>query len=432
MTVTWGDVHVGDDLRGSDAAVWTVAGREPGPRWAAAGAFDHFTMRHPDGREHRATKHLIDLAPVVRGADHTDLAHAWQNLTDAGFRLTLMGESIVTDQFGDPAKRGKGSTRDDGIEFDQYGRYLMPHPETGVVQPWTRVTTLTKTLSDTYGLTQWAKRNVAKGMSIRPDLTALAAALDVEEDKSALGKIVEKAEAAAEADRGANFGSAFHKFAERLDRGESLASLKIPSPLDKDLAAYADALKARALRVLPEYMERVVCIPELGACGTLDRIFGQPSGDTHSAALAIGDFKTNKEESLGYAWMEIAVQEACYANATHIWDGAARQWLPMPAVDKARGLVIHSPIGKGVTNVYGVDLIKGWTLAKAAVMVRAWRKDTYSWLVQPESPESLIRQLISMAADSEALAALWTRHQAVWTDELTALGQQRLAFLENR
>lgn len=429
MTITWSQVHVGDKLRGQDGGTYDVTAREPGDRWALAGAHDAFTMRG-NGREVTVKKKLIDPAPVVERADHSDQAQAWQVLTDGGFRLQPIGESTVTDedQFGAPAARDDES--EGGLIVR--GRYKMPHPDTGEVKSFTRVSNITKILADSFGLERWEKRMVAKGIAIREDLAALAAALDADddEDKGKLDSVVKQAKDAAKAKRGANNGSAFHKFAERHDKGEPLESMSIPKAFAADVNGYVSALKARSLKVIPQYMERTVFVPELEIVGTLDRIVSQPTGPTHSDERAICDLKSGKD--LSYGWMEIAIQQAFYANASHMWDKANKRWEPMPAVDKSRALIAWSPIGVGHTEIYGVDLIKGWKLAKAAMHVRAWRNDTYHWLVAPESPDALVRQLISTAANGEALAALWTRHKAIWTDELTALGKQRLAQLDNR
>lgn len=430
MTVVWDQVHVADVLTGQDGKPYTVTERTPGPRWASAGAYDHFVLRHQDGREVPTTKRLIDPAPMAERADHGADAHAWQALTAGGFQLTMIGESMSADEFGDPAKRGKGKQRDDGIEFDRWDRYVLPHPETGEKQSWTRVTTLAKTLADTYGLNQWEKRMVAKGVGMREDLAALAAAADPEEGKATLERVAQTAKEVAGGSKGANMGTAFHAFAQRHDRGEPLASMGASDALAADVRAYAEALKSRSLRILPEYMERVVCILALNACGTLDRLTAQPSGPTHSDPLAVLDLKSAKDMS--YSWMETAIQQACYANADYMWDGVNKCWIPMPqGIDKSRALIAHSPIGKGVTTVYGVDLVKGWKLAKASLMVRDWRKDTYSWTVAPDDPKTVVLHLISQAASREALGKLWEFHRDQFAQpDVMAAAQTRLATLE--
>jgi len=59
---------------------------------------------------------------------------------------------------------------------DHYGRYLLPDPATGEERAWTRATTWARTLSDMTGLHKWECRMVARGITLRPDLYALAAA----------------------------------------------------------------------------------------------------------------------------------------------------------------------------------------------------------------------------------------------------------------
>lgn len=421
VTVTWEQVHVGDKLRGNDNGVWTVAARTPGSRWVTAGHSDEFTMRNGE-REVRVTARLIDPVLPVERADHSAQAQAWQALTDAGFRLTMLGESSMSaDEFGGPADRDDGLIRN--------GRYRMPHPETGVEKSFTRVSNVARVLADDFGLKRWEMRMVAKGIAIRSDLAAVAAAADVDEDKDKLNDVVKQAKDAAAAKRGANNGTAFHKFAERHDKGESLASMAIPDAFAADVRGYAEALKVRGIKVLPQFMECTVFVPELEIVGTLDRIVSQPTGPTHSDGHAILDLKSGKD--LSYAWLEIAVQQACYANASHIWDKVGKRWYPMPPVDKSRALIAHSPIGTGKTVIYGVDLIKGWKLAKASMHVREWRKDTYSWTVQPDGPKAVVMHLISQASSREALGKLWEIHrdQFAEADVMTA-AKARLAALE--
>jgi hypothetical protein len=405
---TWETVHVGDTVLGADQRAWQVVGREPRAPWLVAGEHAKFTLQLGD-RVVTTDRRLLDDAPLTRRADHQADAAAWQALHDAGFRPILIGEKV--DAFASP---------ETGVKRDRYGRYLLPHPSTGIDTAWTRVTTLARTLADEYGLNQWAKRNVAKGMSLRPDLIAGAAAADPEEDKSTLEHIVKQAEDAAGAKKGANFGTAFHQAAQRVDRGESLKAMTLPAPIDADVAAYVAKLRECGLRIIPDYMERIVIIPELEVAGTLDRITHQMPGVTKSAPLSVLDLKSGKD--LSYSWLEIAIQQALYAHASHMWDKPNQRWIPMPAVDQHRALIAHSPIGKGRTDIYGVDLIKGWAFAQLAAQVRLARKQKLGWLVQPQDPTTVGIHLISTSASVSELAELWERFfpQGLWTEELHA------------
>ena len=106
------------------------------------------------------------------------------------------------------------------IPRDRWKRPLLPHPETGVIQPWPRISGVAKTLSDLFGLEQWGNRNIVLGMGLRDDLQALAGG-GTAEDKGQLGSIVKQAQTAAKASSGANLGTAFHKLTERVDKQEA-------------------------------------------------------------------------------------------------------------------------------------------------------------------------------------------------------------------
>jgi hypothetical protein len=424
----WDQVHAGDTVRGADQRTWEVVGRKVGPRWLSGAAQDVFTMRLGE-REVTTAQELTGTVALVARADHSESARAWDVLTSNGFQLIYLGEGPMTDPFATPAGA------EDGIKRDRYGRYVLPHPLTGKETAFTRVTTLARTLADEYGLNQWAKRNVAKGMGLRSDLVVAAAAADPDEDKGTLASIVEQAEQAAGAKRGANLGTAFHQSAKRLDGGESLKSIGLPAPVDADLATYERTLKKAGLKVIPAYMERIVFVPLDGmeVCGTLDRIYQQPPGVTKSEPFTVGDLKSGKD--LDYSWLEIEIQQACYSRATFMWDKEKGHWIALPViVDQSRALVIHCPIGKAQTTIYGVNLIEGWRKAKLAVDVRAARKSAKGWLVLPQDFASVAHHLVSQADSKAEIAELWDRFHpdGQWTEEVNAAAFARIEYLQAR
>jgi hypothetical protein len=317
-----------------------------------------------------------------------------------------------------PAKRGDAPT-------GQWGWYKLPHPITGEPdQLYPRVSTIAKTLADEYGLTEWKLRMVAKGVAIRPDLAASAAAADPDTDKKVLGDIVKSAMEAAEAGRGANFGTAMHKFAERLDDGESAASMHIPDALKPDLTAYAAALQAAGLTVVPEYSERVVVNASQEYAGRIDRIVRDRQG-----ALFILDLKTGKE-IIEYGGLEIGTQQALYANCTHMASPDFTSYEPMPAVSLIKSFILHLPIGKGAGEVLGLDLTKGWAAARAAFHVRAMRTDARSgwlWAYSPGTPFDAVRLRIGRSATVEELGTgvAEARRMGAWDAELEAYALAR-------
>lgn len=251
-------------------------------------------------------------------------------------------------------------------------------------QAWTRATTVANTLADRYGLEKWAKRNVALGLGLRPDLVARAASC-TPEDRKTLEDIVSQAEEAARARSGANIGSALHDFTERIDRGEDF---NVIPPWDKDVAAYKTTLARHNIRVLDGWIERVVIVPQVKVAGTLDRIV-TVNGD----GPYIADLKTG---SLDYSMGEIAVQLSLYAGATHAWKGTAKEadnrrdrwgryltpdidtnpdeYEPMPAVSRDKAIVIHLPAGEAKCTLHWVDIAAGREAVRKAMWVREWRK----------------------------------------------------------
>lgn len=312
-----------------------------------------------------------------------------------------------------------------GPKRDRWGRYLLPDPETGKERAWTRATTLSSTLADTYGLTQWQLRMVAKGLGMRPDLLALAAAAHVD-DKDTLNRVASDAKEAAGSSAGANAGTALHSFTEAVDRGEDA---QIPDPWAADIAAYVAAINEHQMTVHPEWVERITVVPRFGVAGTFDRILTLPDG-----RRVIGDVKTGKD--LSYSWPEIAIQLALYANATHMWN--VDHWEPMPVLDPSEAIVIWLPVGRATCELHTVDTVAGWEMASVAYGVRQWRsrKNLNRRIASPtETRDRLQRSLdqvelkrrVEAAATVDELTQLWAAADAAgtWTSTLTAAAAAR-------
>jgi hypothetical protein len=417
---TWAQVHAGDTVRGADQRPWLVTRRGLARHWVVGGEDAPFVLRHGE-REVRVARRLdepVDLMSVA--ADRADVTAAASALIAGGLMFDIL-EETVPDPFSSAAAEPK---------HDRFGRYLLPDPVTGKERAWTRVSTIARTLADEYHLGLWKQRMVARGMALRPDLVAGAAAVDPDADKDTLNSVASQAMEAAESKRGANLGTALHTFTQRLDRGEALSALRAPAPLDADLHAYLDAYRAARLTV--EQVERVVVLPDLGVAGRFDRIVRQPAGAAKAEPLAVLDLKSGKD--LSYGWLEIAIQQALYAHAPLMWDPVKGCYEPMPAVDQNRALVLHLPVGRASAQLYGVNIIEGWRLARLAMDVRAARSaaKTYAWLVEPDDPATLALHNVSRAGSREELAALWERLNArgLWTEEVNAAALDRYASLQ--
>jgi hypothetical protein len=260
------------------------------------------------------------------------------------------------------------------VKRDRWGRYLLPHPETGNRQAWTRATTFAKSASDTFALALWQNRMVAKGMSMRPDLYALAASTHPD-DKDTLGRIAEQAKEAAGGSAASSIGTALHAFTEQQDRGEQPV---VPEPWAVNVSLYTKCLSDHGLVIDADFIETVVLVPEFDVAGTLDRI-GTLPGAAHPRIV---DLKTGKD--LSYGWMEIAVQLFLYSRATHWYDVETETLHEMPKVDQDVGLVIHLPVNQKIAALYEVDLSLGATVAQHIAPIRELRKrKDYAKLISP-------------------------------------------------
>lgn len=248
---------------------------------------------------------------------------------------------------------------------DRWGRYLLPHPETGVEQAWVRATTVSGLLSDRYNLEKWGKRMALLGIAKRADLLALLKTTKAT-DKRALDRIAEKALEAGNTEQRANIGTAIHAAAEAYDLG---LEHDLGLPYSKDVEAYAAEMERLGIEVVPGWVERIVIVPQLGEgiAGTLDRMVRVPGWDLP----VIADLKTGG--TVHFAELDHAVQQAIYANATHYWDPVTETLEPMPEVDKKRALIIHVPAGEARCEVHVLNIEAGWEAAQVAASVRAFR-----------------------------------------------------------
>lgn len=339
-----------------------------------------------------------------------------------------------------PAKPTGSGVLDNGIKRDRWGRYVLPHPETGKEQGWTRATTWAKTISDTFKLHQWQERGVAKGLTLRPDLYALVSST---EDKGELNRLCEEAKQAAGSKVGANLGTAVHNYTEQLDRGKDFGSIGVPSTLAADVLSYGEMMSAYGLKPIPELIERVVLNTKLGVAGRLDRILTntKPVGRWEEpGALFIGDVKT--AANIGYSWLEVAIQLAIYANADYFWNIETGEYEPVPQLDLEEAIVMHVPVQQGEATPYRVDIAKGWMYAQLAGEIRAARADKklaarlgetimskpVLEAVQTDVPEELdIRARIDQAKCVQDLSDIWAfaQSQGLWTSELEAYGLQK-------
>lgn len=286
------------------------------------------------------------------------------------------------------------------IQFDQFGRYsnLPAVPGYGP-RPWRRVSDIKSILDDESLLIKWKLRQVLIGCKRSPELLdkitpGMIEAIDNHRTepmswsvKSRLNDLVEQALALAGSSDGASVGTEFHTLMELIDAGEP-GFEKRSNPghgLTDDQRAMIDAYSAtiaeHRITMVPHLIERVIVVPELGVAGRLDRIVidagtSRVPQAAPAPAYRIGDVKS--QASMNFGHIGLGVQLACYANASWMLDMTTDpwHWEPMHAVDKAAGVIVWTPATQpGVAEIYDVDLIKGWTLARASVKALEWRTD---------------------------------------------------------
>lgn len=269
------------------------------------------------------------------------------------------------------------------IPRDRWDRPLIVPPGGGRPTAYTRASTLGKTIEDTYHLSRWAQRNVALGLSRRPDLVALAAAVATNEgdDRAALDEIADKAHEAAKGDRGANVGTALHKLSERRDAGEDL------SYLPADLAAAMDAYSRTMAPFEVLASETFVVHDGLQAAGSFDRMLSPraelvaPDGTRFGPGDVItADLKTSKAESAQHWGSTYAVQQTVYAHGVPYQPKVGRRrWQDILGLDallsRDWALILHVPSDSPAdAGLVWVNLTIGAALAELCVDVRRARK----------------------------------------------------------
>lgn len=316
---------------------------------------------------------------------------------------------------------------------DGWGRYLLPHPETGQRQAFTRATTLAHTLDNTEPLTKWKRRMVLQGAAADPTLLTHVAGLadalthadgvDARDLKQALDEICDQAAHVAGADDGSGWGTALHTVTEYHDAGR-LAEIEVPVDLIADIAAYEKTLTEARISRPAEHIERIVVNTQVGTAGTYDRLVRLPDG-----RLVVGDLKSQQKI---WDWLAIAIQLAQYANADAIYNDDTGNWEPVPDdLDMTRGLIIHLPARSGACQLYEVDLVRGWEAAQVAHRIRALRSDARNWgwkWTPPQQGELAIDGLLSaiqLAPNPDTLIRLWRNHHTTWTPEHTAAAAHR-------
>lgn len=308
-------------------------------------------------------------------------------------------------------------------EFDNYGRYLLPHPVTGQREPWTRATTFADTVKDTFALAQWEQRMILKGVSIDRSIADRAATLDVKKNAKELNALAKRAKETAGSKKRAELGTKLHTYTELADSGRGD---EVPAEFRKDVHAYRKKLESEGLTVVPEMIERLTCVTGYQVAGRLDEIVRLPDG-----TYVIGDKKTG-DGVIKYAGLETSIQLAIYAhgvNESGVFNRESRTWEKAPRVRTDFGLVFHMPAGTGTCEIHRVDIAGGWELARYSAKVRRERKRKDFFAPWTGSPGWEVRfAAVSSRAEASALyrEALDVLGEGPELDRLVSIGLKSL------
>lgn len=252
-----------------------------------------------------------------------------------------------------------------------------PMEGSGMLVPWTRVSTILDTHEDKEGIFKWTKRLVVKGLGAREDLYALAAATRLE-DKSTLLRVANQAFDYAKGQAASNLGSALHGFLERWVEGDP--TLVIPSQWKGDVGAVMAAFQAANIRLRPDLQEMVVVRPDLkdgdagGLAGRFDLVVEMLNPETGEWELIVADYKTGSDP-LAYGSWKIQQQLGLYGTGWAVWDGT--HWHPMPKIRRDKILMVHVLPGQASVQIHvgSVDAEELEADLAAAYRTRRRRKE---------------------------------------------------------
>lgn len=260
------------------------------------------------------------------------------------------------------------------VKRDRYDRPLING------KPYTRVSTLAKTLDDTTNLQKWSNRMTALGVAQNPELVEQLADKTAE-DKKIVDNVVEQAKQHVDAHKGARLGTSIHAITEMLDYGDPVDE---EDPTDvKDAQAYR--LAVQQLNMTPVAAECFVANTTVQAAGTFDRLVQHSTAGYVVTDIKTGN-STDPEYAARYNSLAWSMQLATYAHA-HPWSDTFLQWEDwgFTAPYTRFGVIWYIPRGSGICYPITVDLEVGWDAAQLAAQVLKTRKRNTATKIYPPS-----------------------------------------------
>lgn len=238
-----------------------------------------------------------------------------------------------------------------------------------------------KVPDDSSSLDKWRRRQTARGIALRPDLTTRIATATNDRD---LDDICEEAMNAAGASISRDRGTAIHRITEIIDEGSNL----LETPEVKEIRrTWQQLLTDNQLTIVTA--EGVIAHPDLLIAGRFDRIVEH----TPTRRRFILDIKTGT--SAAKYLHAHAIQLWLYASAPHIATGPGgdtdyqinnSDWQPLTGIDQNVGLIAHLP-ADAPPAVIPVDIAAGRDCFHKVIQPTwAWRARTDLQTELPTAP----------------------------------------------
>lgn len=294
--------------------------------------------------------------------------------------------------------------------------------------PYTRASSMAGYIADFQALHIWRERRIAKGIAMRPDLAAMAAALppfknNSKDDRltnSRLTEIIDLAAELGQIHEQANYGTAVHSWTDP-DARDRLHEVHLE--YRADVEAYWREMDRLGIVQLDS--EVFTANDRLKGAGTVDGIYYVPG-----YGVVMGDKKTGDTKPL-----EFGVQFATYRfGEVYDWETDRRTpWREDLSADVA--LVFDIRKGKGTLDIHEIDLRWGLECAEVAADVRNRHQDSRFKIFKKvndqialakDAENEAIYAAIETATTPEELNVIWEQHQHAWTAEHTAAGEVRL------
>lgn len=169
-------------------------------------------------------------------------------------------------------------------------------------------------------------------------------------------------------------GTGFHRYAHLRDIG---AEVILPTKeLEPWLDCYEEAMSRfevldDEIFIVCDDLDKPDTEEDVRAAGNFDRLLR----DKVTGEILIGDIKTGKSD---HEWaMKVHIQLALYAHGVRYEQETGRRWPIHEDLSLTKGVMIHVPLqggGEPCCDIYPVDLVEGWRLAKMSNDITASRK----------------------------------------------------------